>query len=112
MTATPGSSKDAKHTVDDLAVALPYNRRPRRIAFPLAVLIGTHAAGLVILFVVKNHFDISRLAELFGIPVSVGYNTLIFVIQAHAVCACMNILTTFTNSRDIYLHSALLHRSQ
>ncbi|RIA93902.1 Gaa1-like protein [Glomus cerebriforme] len=48
-------------------VPLPYNNRPRQILFPMTVLIVTHFAGLLIFFVITNHFSYNQLSKIFGI---------------------------------------------
>lgn len=58
------SSKDVNYIVP-----LPYNNRQRQILFPMTILIVSHFAGLLIFFVITNHFSYNQLSKFFGIPV-------------------------------------------
>ncbi|EXX51698.1 Gaa1p [Rhizophagus irregularis DAOM 197198w] len=56
------------HKDDNYVVPLPYNNRQRQILFPMTVLIVSHFAGLLIFFVITNHFSYNQLSKIFGIP--------------------------------------------
>ncbi|CAG8502830.1 1062_t:CDS:10 [Rhizophagus irregularis] len=62
----PESSSSSKD--DNYVVPLPYNNRQRQILFPMTVLIVSHFAGLLIFFVITNHFSYNQLSKIFGIP--------------------------------------------
>ncbi|CAG8486788.1 16795_t:CDS:10 [Acaulospora morrowiae] len=53
---------------------LAYMSRPREILFPVTALVMAHFSGLIIFFVVKNHFIISKASYIFGIDVFTGLN--------------------------------------
>ncbi|GES81320.1 GPI transamidase component Gaa1 [Rhizophagus clarus] len=62
----PESSSSSKGV--NSVVPLPYNNRPRQILFPMIVLIVSYFAGLLIFFVITNHFSYNQLSKIFGIP--------------------------------------------
>ncbi|CAG8511788.1 20515_t:CDS:10 [Gigaspora margarita] len=58
----PSSSVNAPESAP-----LAYLRRPREILMPVAALVISHFAGIIIFFVVKNHFELSQISNIFGI---------------------------------------------
>ncbi|KAF0447035.1 Gaa1-domain-containing protein [Gigaspora margarita] len=58
----PSSSVNAPESAP-----LAYLRRPREILMPVAALVISHFAGIIIFFVVKNHFELSQISNIFGV---------------------------------------------